>query len=272
MAQWHCARPGGSAPTDVAALLAPYLYTISACHPGHESEDGIVLCYHPGSPLIALHLMRRQDRLIAREIEPSTADLLLRTIGSDPRAKVIAIDGYVALNAYVPPKERRGLVLVDPPFERSDEFASLLHAVVKAWRKWPTGIYMLWYPLEDRRRVAAFSRELASIVGRKVLRVELDSAAGEDGLAAAGLFIINPPWRLADEFKDFTRLACASSGAGAQLRSPARLGLLRKIIENYSGQLCRTIRPFVAERRCVNVLMGLWRFVVAKSRREERGR
>ncbi len=188
-------------PADAATLLAPYLETISACDPGHESEGAIVPCNYPGSPLIALHLMRPQDRLIACEIEPSSADLLLRNIGSDSRAKMIAIDGYVALNAYVPPKERRGLVLVDPPFERSDEVASLLHTITKVWRKWPTDIYMLWYPLKDRRRVAAFSRELASIVARKVFRVELDIAAGEDGLAAAGLFIINPPWRLADELK-----------------------------------------------------------------------
>ena len=186
-------------PAGVAVLLAPYLEAVAACNPAHDSSFELAAYDYPGSPLFALYLMRPQDRLIACEIEPSVADMLRHNVGGDERAKVIAIDGYGALNAFVPPKERRGLVLVDPPFERPDEFALLLGATVKAWRKWPTGIYMLWYPRKDRRRVAAFSRELAGVVTRKVLRVELDTAAGGDGLTAAGLFIINPPWRLADE-------------------------------------------------------------------------
>lgn len=186
-------------PIVVAPLLAPYLGAIATCNPSHGSEGELGSCDYPGSPLVALHLMRPQDRLIACEIEPAVANILVRNLTGDERAKVIAIDGYVALNAYVPPKERRGLVLIDPPFERPDEFSSLLHAIVTAWRKWPTGIYLLWYPLKDRRRVATFSRELARVVTRKVLRVELDIGAGMDGLRAAGLIIINPPWRLADE-------------------------------------------------------------------------
>lgn len=184
-------------PADVALLLAPYLETIAAFNRNNKN----VLASHcyPGSPLIALHLMRPQDRLLACEIEPSVVEVLMGHVSGDERAKAIAIDGYVALNAYVPPNERRGLILIDPPFERPDEFSSLFQAVVKAWRKWPTGIYMLWYPLKEKPRVAAFSRELAASITRKVLRVELDTAARADGLTAAGLFIINPPWRLADE-------------------------------------------------------------------------
>ncbi|MEZ5785322.1 MAG: 23S rRNA (adenine(2030)-N(6))-methyltransferase RlmJ [Xanthobacteraceae bacterium] len=188
-------------PADVANLLAPYLEAILSCHPDRGGADGIARRYYPGSPLIALSLLRPQDRLIACEIEPSAAGALVHTIGGDGRAKVIEIDGYVALNAYLPPKERRGLVLVDPPFEQPDEFSSLLRAVAKVWRKWPTGTYMLWYPLKDRLRAAAFSRELAGSVSREILRAELDVDAGESGLTAAGLLIINPPWRLADELQ-----------------------------------------------------------------------
>lgn len=185
-------------PPPVMALLAPYLELIRTCNSGHDPAGGELSDY-PGSPLIALRLMRPQDRLIACEIEPSAVHDLMRVLSGDSRAKAVAIDGYVALNAYLPPKERRGLVLVDPPFERPDEFSSLLAAVVKAWRKWPTGIYMLWYPLKDRRRVAAFSRALAGSVTGKILRVELDIGSGRHGLTAAGLFIINPPWRVANE-------------------------------------------------------------------------
>ena len=184
-------------PADIAVLLAPYLKTIAACN--HHNKGGLVSNDYPGSPLIALHLMRPQDHLTACEIVPSVANILADHVGRDARAKVIVIDGYVALKAYVPPKERRGVVLVDPPFERLDEFSGLLDAITKAWRKWPTGIYMVWYPLKEKRRVAAFSRELARIVTRKLLRIELDIAGDADSLAAAGLFVINPPWRLADE-------------------------------------------------------------------------
>lgn len=186
-------------PAAIAALLAPYFAAIRGCRKTQNSKNILASADYPGSPLIALHLMRPQDRLIACEIEPTVAGILLRNVGADGRAKVIEIDGYVALNAYVPPPERRGVVIVDPPFERPDEFSGLLDATAKAWRKWPTGIYMLWYPRKDRRLVAAFARELASAVTRKVLRVELDTGAASDGLTAAGLFIINPPWRLAEE-------------------------------------------------------------------------
>lgn len=194
-------QAAGPPPADVASLLAPYLETVSACNTGHDGGRGAPLRYYPGSPLIALHQMRRQDRLIACEIEPSAASNLLRATAGDGRAKVIGISGYVALNAYLPPKERRGLVLVDPPFERPDEFPSLHQAVVKAWRKWPTGIFLLWYPRKDRHRVAVFARELAGGVTGAILRVELEVGSGANGLAAAGLFVINPPWRLADELK-----------------------------------------------------------------------
>lgn len=182
-------------PPEMAALLAPYLDAVAAVNPGDS------LARYPGSPLIALHLLRPQDRLIACELEPAAAAALARTLGGGSTAKSVAIDGYVALNAYVPPKERRGLVLIDPPFEQSDEFSSLAHALVKAWRKWPTGILMAWYPLKDRRTAAACGRALADGILRPILRAEIEVSAGGPGLDAAGIVVINPPWRLADELR-----------------------------------------------------------------------
>jgi 23S rRNA (adenine2030-N6)-methyltransferase len=189
---------GASLPSELAALLTPYLDAVAACNAGGA------LCRYPGSPLIALSLLREQDRLTACELEPSAAADLKRTLRPDRRAKAVAIDGFVALNAYVPPKERRGLVLIDPPFERPDEFAALAQALVSAWRKWPTGVYLVWRPLKDRRGVASFDRALAAAGMRKTLRVDFDVGAREangTGLRGAGLLVVNPPWRLADEFE-----------------------------------------------------------------------
>lgn len=187
-------------PADVAALLAPYLAGVDSCNPGAGDRRDAPVRYYPGSPLLALSLLRPQDRLVACETEPSVAADLARTLAGDRRANIVAIDGYVGLNAYVPPQERRGIVLIDPPFEQPDEFSSLVRGVANAWAKWPTGIYLLWYPLKDRRGAAACARALAKSDIRRILCIELDVGAGE-GLAAAGLLVINPPWRLTDDMK-----------------------------------------------------------------------
>jgi 23S rRNA (adenine2030-N6)-methyltransferase len=184
---------------DIRGLLTPYLAAVAA------ANRGGALRHYPGSPLLALSLMRPQDRLVACELEPGAAAALAANLRRDARARAVAIDGWTALNAYVPPKERRGLVVIDPPYEDKHEFARLADALVGAQRKWATGIYLVWYPIKDRAgpdRLAAVLRRSAGTKGsQKAMRVELEraSAEGREGLAGAGLIIINPPWRLADE-------------------------------------------------------------------------
>jgi 23S rRNA (adenine2030-N6)-methyltransferase len=181
----------------VRALLAPYLDAVEALNP-----DGRLAAY-PGSPALAQALLRPQDRLIACELEPGAAAALHGHLRGDARAKVIAIDGWTALAAYVPPKERRGLVLIDPPFEQPGEFSRLARGLAAAHRKWPTGIYLLWYPIKDAPEVTAFTRRLARLGIAKMLRVELIVAPGDGdgGLRGSGLVIVNPPWLLHDELK-----------------------------------------------------------------------
>jgi 23S rRNA (adenine2030-N6)-methyltransferase len=124
--------------TDAAqALLAPYLNAVAALNPG-----GTLRAY-PGSPLIVKALLRRQDRLIARELEPNAAAALKAALRGDARAKALTIDGWIALLANIPPKERRGLILIDPPFEETVDFARLSDALAQAHYKWPSGIYLL---------------------------------------------------------------------------------------------------------------------------------
>jgi 23S rRNA (adenine2030-N6)-methyltransferase len=183
--------------SETAALLAPYLDAVRALNPGGE------LAAYPGSPVVTCSLLRSQDRLVACELEPSAAAALAHNLGGDRRAKAIAIDGWTALNAYVPPPERRGVVLIDPPFEASDEFARLAQALEAAHRKWATGIFVLWYPLKGRQDSDVLARRLRRSAIPKVLRAEVDFAMQRkpEGLAGCGLIVVNPPWMLAGELE-----------------------------------------------------------------------
>jgi len=180
-------------PAAARGLLAPYLAAVARANP----EGG--LRRYPGSPLIALALMRPQDRLVACELEPRAAAALGRRLAADRRAKAIAIDGWQGLRAFIPPAERRGLVVIDPPFEDADEFAKLGPRLAEAVRKWATGVYLVWYPVKGAA-AAGFIRALRSSGIGKMLRAELNLAAPEPGrLTGCGLVVVNPPWRLKDE-------------------------------------------------------------------------
>jgi 23S rRNA (adenine2030-N6)-methyltransferase len=194
--EWHAGigrLTGASLPSPVRALLAPYLDAVAKLNPGGE------LRHYPGSPLIALGLMRPQDRLIACELEPGAAAALRSNLHTDTRAKTIAIDGFTALNAYVPPKERRGLVLIDPPFEQPDEFERLGQSLIDAHRKWATGIYVAWYPRKDLLAVKRLINQIKRSGIPKVMLAELDVGSDATRLTGTGLLIINPPWRLDEE-------------------------------------------------------------------------
>ena len=113
------------------------------------------------------------------------------------------MDGYHAIKAHLPLKERRGMVLIDPPFEVTDEFDRMTKALVMAHGRWPTGIYALWYPIKDIRAVDAFRREIARAHIPKVLRIELDiyETRQADRLSGCGMIVVNPPFTLADELR-----------------------------------------------------------------------
>jgi 23S rRNA (adenine2030-N6)-methyltransferase len=179
----------------VGALLAPYLDAVAACNPG-----GPLVAY-PGSPTLVRAWLRPRDRLVACELEPGAAAALARRMRGDPRVKAVAIDGWTALAAYLPPKERRGAVLIDPPFEQPGEFDRLAEGLAGAHRKWATGIYLAWYPIKDRSESDTFGRKLAEARIAKLLRAELTIAPGRAAtrLAGTGLIVVNPPWTLEGE-------------------------------------------------------------------------
>jgi 23S rRNA (adenine2030-N6)-methyltransferase len=175
-----------------AGLLAPYLETVGDL----RAEHGGML--YPGSPEIARRLTRRQDRLILVEKHPEEVRALAEAMGRDRRAKVVTLDGWTALKAYVPPVEKRGLVLVDPPFEEPGEFLRMGQAVAEAWRKWRTGLFMLWYPIKREDDADGLDRALSEAGIAKRLRIELvlRPDAGEGRLRGSGLLLVNPPWTL----------------------------------------------------------------------------
>lgn len=187
---WQAAE--GKLPPEVQGLLGPYMEAVAVCNPGGD------LCIYPGSPLIAQHLLRPQDRLIACELEPRSAATLMATLRRDRRTKALAIDGWTAIGAFVPPKERRGVVLTDPPFEDAADFTRLSGVLATAHRKWPTGIYMLWYPIKAREASEALARRLQRLAIPRILRSEimLGPPRADAGLVGSGLIVVNPPFTL----------------------------------------------------------------------------
>ena len=182
-------------PSDVEKLLVPYREAIERVRAFHGES------IYPGSPEIARGLLRGEDRLILVEKHPEDAQRAKENFAFDGRAKLLERDGYEALNALVPPKEKRGLILIDPPYEERDEFDHVVDVIRQVYRKFSTGVYMIWYPLKAGLPIDAFYRAMVDLEIPKILRIEQrvrGERAGE-GLAGSGLLVINPPWRLKDE-------------------------------------------------------------------------
>jgi 23S rRNA (adenine2030-N6)-methyltransferase len=180
-----------------AALLDPYLEAVRA-----ENPDGRLRRY-PGSPLIVRHLLRGKDRLTAIELHPQDAAQLKSVFSGDFQVRVIELDGWLALGAHLPPKEKRGLVLIDPPFEEEGEFPRLVEGLQKAHRRWPGGTYALWYPIKDRKAVAAFRAALKAAGIPKLLDIafEIRPASSEPSLDGSGLVVVNPPFTLEGDLR-----------------------------------------------------------------------
>jgi 23S rRNA (adenine2030-N6)-methyltransferase len=201
-------------PSDVRQAMAPYLDAVRA-----ENAPGQLAVY-PGSPLIARRLMRAQDVLIGNELHPEDAAALRAAVGRDPRVKVLALDGWTALRSLLPPKERRGAVLIDPPFEEEGELARLVEGLDQALRRFRTGVYLAWYPIKDPKRIERFHADLASRAWPELLAIELlvRRAAATDRLNGCGLIVANPPYplgaQLATVLPELSHRLAIGPGAG----------------------------------------------------------
>jgi 23S rRNA (adenine2030-N6)-methyltransferase len=224
---WEAER---GAPSEVRAALAPWLNIIRGMNSGG-------LRFYPGSPVIAAELTRKQDTLRLCELHPESRTKLQEAMGRDKRVKIEERDGYEALPAYLPPPERRGLVLVDPPFEegtsdRKLDFERMARVARKSVKRWPQGTYIFWRPIKDNEAVQNFDSELATILIEeggvapdKLLVADMwVRKVGEGPLSAAGVVIANPPFGLADHLRAampwLARLMAQGPGAGWRLETP----------------------------------------------------
>lgn len=171
-------------------ILAPWRQVIAALNPDGGCR------FYPGSPLVARHFLRPQDRLVVAELHPEDRRSLAALFDDDRQVLVRPADGYSTLIKQIPPPERRGVALIDPPFERPDEWEVLTEVIAEAHRKWATGTYVIWYPVKDLAEVGRFHDVLASMGIPKILTAEFHLGPPQPGqFFGSGLAVVNPPWQ-----------------------------------------------------------------------------
>jgi 23S rRNA (adenine2030-N6)-methyltransferase len=186
---WHAANP--------PSAVAEYLAAVRTTNPGRD------LRWYPGSPRIVRPFLREQDRMVLCELHPAESKLLAAEFEGDRQVRVESLDGYQALKALLPPPERRGLVHIDPSFELKDERRRLLEAIRDGYRRWATGIFAIWYPIQDRAGAEDFLRRFRKLAIPKVLLAEFSVLPDEAfRLNGSGVIVVNPPWRLDEQLRE----------------------------------------------------------------------
>ncbi|AKI01117.1 protein involved in catabolism of external DNA [Hoeflea sp. IMCC20628] len=203
---------------DLKAFLTPWLEAVETLNP-----DGGIRHY-PGSPKLARMVMRKQDRLTAIELHPADANQLRKVFEGDHQVRVIELDGWLALGGHLPPKEKRGLVLIDPPFEEDGEYDRMVDGLARATRRFPGGTYMLWHPIKAESQLAAFDKKLVALGRPRTLSIRLLTRDNKiaPGLNGSGLVIVNPPFTLEAELKkilpELARLLAQGPGAVSDMK------------------------------------------------------
>jgi 23S rRNA (adenine2030-N6)-methyltransferase len=188
---------------DAPPEIRDYLAIVRAFNGEESSGKRVPLRYYPGSPRLVRALLRPQDRMVLTELHPTDFETLKEEFAGDRQVAVHHLDGYQGLKSFLPPKERRGLVLIDPAFEDSEEFKQLAGHLQTAVHRWTTGIYAIWYPLVADYPLARFHRAIKNSGIPKVLLIEL-SVYPEDnpvGLNGSGVLIVNPPWLIDEQLE-----------------------------------------------------------------------
>lgn len=195
-------------PTQSEWLMAPYLDIVRRLgttvegSATRDADKGGLRAY-PGSPVIAAELLRADDVLIANELHSSDRKTLQQAIKKYRNVKTMELDGYVAMKSMLPPKERRGVVLIDPPFEEAGELNRLVNGLRQGVKRFATGTFLLWFPIKDPRPIAAFKRELSGLGLDKLMAVELYVQGPKDvqKLNGNGLVILNAPYTLKSDLE-----------------------------------------------------------------------
>lgn len=182
---------------NIPAELDSYLDAI------RQLNQGETLRYYPGSPQVARAHLREQDRMVLTELHPSDYPLLEQEFHRDRQVSIYKEDGFARLKASLPPQERRGLVLIDPPYELAKEYRDVVRATAQSYKRWATGIYAIWYPVVNRCDIDDMLEGLQGLEIRKILQIELGVApdTNERGMTASGMIVINPPWTLESQMQ-----------------------------------------------------------------------
>jgi 23S rRNA (adenine2030-N6)-methyltransferase len=200
--------------TDAPESLHPYLDAVTAENPDRR------LRYYPGSPRLVRRFLRPDDRMVLTELNRNDCAQLADVFARDRQVHVQLMDGYQALKAFLPPKERRGLILIDSSFDRAKEFNRLVQAVTDAQRRFATGVFVIWYPLMEPAAVRGFERDIAQSGIRRILKLELSvlPAAWRDGMRGSAVLVVNPPYhfdRTAGPMLGWLWKALSPAGEGA---------------------------------------------------------
>ncbi|UNK55423.1 23S rRNA (adenine(2030)-N(6))-methyltransferase RlmJ [Rahnella aceris] len=183
---------------DIPEELAAYMSVVN-----HFNRNES-LRYYPGSPLIARQLLREDDKLHLTELHPSDFPLLRSEFQKDDRTRVARADGYQQLKAQLPPPSRRGLILMDPPYEMKTDYQYVVKGIQEGYKRFATGTYALWYPVVMRQQIKKMLRDLEATGIRRILQIELGVRPDSDqrGMTASGMIVINPPWKLEQQMNN----------------------------------------------------------------------
>lgn len=183
-----------------SSSITAYLAVVSAfeAQARQQTKQQVAGRFYPGSPAIAQHCLRDDDRLVAYELHPQAFSQLQAHTATDRRVKVYQQNGFQGLIAQVPPKERRGVILIDPPYELKQDYDEVVTRLVAAYKRFATGTYLLWYPVVERRRIDKMWCDLKASGIRNIAVFELGWQADNPGrgMTASGMIVINPPWTL----------------------------------------------------------------------------
>jgi len=213
---------GISAGTWLGELVAPFFEVLNAVALGPatsaDSEPLPLPLVYPGSSEIARRLTRADDRLVVNELHDEDGAALRRLMARDKRVRVLSLDGYVVAKSALPPVERRGVLLIDPPFEEAGEFHRLEQALSAAAKRFASGVTLIWYPIKAGGQSGAFLKRIEKSGLRRLLCVEclLRHRDQPGGLNGSGLLIHNPPYQLVEELDALLGwlLSCLGGAAG----------------------------------------------------------
>jgi len=176
--------------SDCPESVQPYLDAVHAYNPDGQ------LRFYPGSPLLVHRILRIGDRMALTELNRDDCARLQKHFSGNRRVQVRNMDGYQALKAFLPPRERRGLILVDSAFDQANEYSRILEALTAAHKRFATGVFALWYPLMESVAVSEFEQSVVNCGIRKVLKIELSIHPGnwQESLRGSAMLLVNPPY------------------------------------------------------------------------------